>query len=163
ISVNAHGMDHQAGSVAGSIRTMRVMLADGSIVECSKTQNRELFDLVVGGYGLFGVILDAELDVADNVIYRTGRKVIDYKEFSEQFARATEPDKTVGLMYGHLSTAPRTFLREMLIYSYTQTDDDGATRAPLGEPAATKLRRLTINLSKESSWFQELKWYFEKN
>jgi FAD/FMN-containing dehydrogenase len=163
ISVNAHGMDHQAGSVAGSIRTMRVMLADGSIVECSKTQNRELFDLVVGGYGLFGVILDAELDVADNVVYRTGRKVIDYKDFSELFARAIEPDKAVGLMYGHLSTAPRTFLREMLIYSYTQVDDAGATRAPLGEPAATKLRRLTINLSKESNWFQELKWYFEKN
>ncbi|TGW07192.1 FAD-binding oxidoreductase, partial [Mesorhizobium sp. M2D.F.Ca.ET.145.01.1.1] len=28
LSVNAHGMDHQAGSVAGSIRSMRVMLAD---------------------------------------------------------------------------------------------------------------------------------------
>jgi FAD/FMN-containing dehydrogenase len=163
ISVNAHGMDHQAGSVAGSIRSMRVMLADGAIVECSRTQNRELFDLAVGGYGLFGVILDAELDVADNLVYRTGREVIDYKDFPDLFARAIEPDKAVGLMYGHLSTAPHSFLREMLIYRYTQTDDAGATRAPLGEPAATKLRRLTINLSKESGFFQELKWYFEKN
>jgi len=29
ISVNAHGMDHQAGAVMGSLRSMRVMLADG--------------------------------------------------------------------------------------------------------------------------------------
>lgn len=163
ISVNAHGMDHQAGSVGGSIRAMRVMLADGSIVECSRAQNRELLDLAVGGYGLFGVILDAELEIADNLVYQTGRKVIDYKDFPDLFARAIEPDKAVGLMYGHLSTAPHSFLREMLIYSYTQVDDQGAVRAPLGEPAATKLRRLTINLAKESGFFQELKWYFEKN
>jgi FAD/FMN-containing dehydrogenase len=163
ISVNAHGMDHQAGSVAGSIRAMRVMLADGTIVECSPTKDRELFALVVGGYGLFGVILDAELEVVDNVVYRTGRQVIDYEQFPGLFARTIEPDKSVGLMYGHLSTAPHSFLREMLIYSYTQVDDTGAVRAPLGEPVATKLRRLTINLSKESGLFQELKWYFEKN
>ena len=29
ISVNAHGMDHQAGALAKSIRSMKVMLADG--------------------------------------------------------------------------------------------------------------------------------------
>ena len=31
ISVNAHGMDHQAGALAKSIKSMRVMLADGSL------------------------------------------------------------------------------------------------------------------------------------
>src|SRR5450631_3816437 len=49
ISVNAHGMDHQAGAVAKSIKSMRVMLADGSLRTVSPTENRELFDLVVGG------------------------------------------------------------------------------------------------------------------
>src|SRR5687768_6786956 len=39
ISVNAHGMDHQAGSVGGTIRSMRVMLADGSIVDLSRDEN----------------------------------------------------------------------------------------------------------------------------
>ena len=60
ISVNAHGMDHQAGSVAGTIRSMRVMLADGSVVTCSRTENADLFRHVVGGYGLFGVVLSAD-------------------------------------------------------------------------------------------------------
>ena len=71
ISVNAHGMDHQAGSVAGTIRSMRVMLADGSVVACSRGENAELFRHVVGGYGLFGVILSAELDIVDNAVYRS--------------------------------------------------------------------------------------------
>src|SRR5437660_4148255 len=69
ISVNAHGMDHQAGAVMDSIRSLRVMLADGKIVTASPDENSDLFALVVGGYGLFGVILSAELEVVLNDIY----------------------------------------------------------------------------------------------
>ena len=81
ISVNAHGMDHQAGALAKSIKSMKVMLADGSLRTVSATENKDLFDLVVGGYGLFGVIVEAELDIADNLVYKTERRLMDYKEF----------------------------------------------------------------------------------
>src|SRR6266540_1539715 len=43
IAVNAHGMDHRAGSVAATVRSMRVMLADGSIQTLSPTDNPRLF------------------------------------------------------------------------------------------------------------------------
>ena len=85
------------------------MLADGSLKTASSSENKELFDLVVGGYGLFGVIVEAELDIADNLVYQTGRRVLDYKEFPALFAGEIEKDKNVGLMYGHLSTAPSSF------------------------------------------------------
>lgn len=163
ISVNAHGMDHQAGAMARSIKAMRVMLADGSVQEVSRARNRELFDLVVGGYGLFGIILEAELEIADNAIYQTGRRMLDYKDFPAVFAREIENDTKVALMYGHLSTAPSSFLREMLVYTYTQIDDAGAERKPLGEVSATKMRRLVINLSKQGWFFKELKWFSEKH
>src|SRR5689334_24764644 len=53
ISVNAHGMDHQAGALAKSIKSMKVMLADGSEKTVSPTENKDLIDIEVGGYGLF--------------------------------------------------------------------------------------------------------------
>jgi FAD/FMN-containing dehydrogenase len=163
ISVNAHGMDHQAGAVAKSIKSMKVMLADGSLKTASPTENRELFDLVVGGYGLFGVIVEAELDIADNLVYQTGRRVLDYKAFPALFADEIEKDSSIGLMYGHLSTAPSTFLQEMLLYTYTKADGADFQRQPLGDVSGTKLRRLTINLSKQGPLFQELKWLSEKH
>jgi FAD/FMN-containing dehydrogenase len=163
ISVNAHGMDHQAGAVARSIKSMRVMLADGSLRNVSPTENKELFDLVVGGYGLFGVIVEAELDIADNPVYQTGRRVLDYHEFPALFAGEIEKDADIGLMYGHLSTAPSSLLREMLLYTYTKVEGTDFQRAPLGEPSGTRLRRLTINLSKQGPLFQELKWLSEKH
>ena len=35
------------------------MLADGTIVRCSRTENSELFSLVIGGYGLFALATKA--------------------------------------------------------------------------------------------------------
>jgi FAD/FMN-containing dehydrogenase len=163
ISVNAHGMDHLAGALARSIKSMKVMLADGTVKTASSTENKELFDLVVGGYGLFGVIVEAELDIADNLVYQTGRRVLDYKEFPALFSGEIEKDKNIGLMYGHLSTAPSSFLKEMLLYTYTKVDGSDFNRKPLGEVSGVKLRRLTVNLSKQGPLFQEMKWFSEKH
>jgi FAD/FMN-containing dehydrogenase len=163
ISVNAHGMDHRAGAVGSTVRAMRVMLADGSIRTVSRDEDPRLFRLVIGGYGLFGVILDAELDVTDNVIYRSERRVVDYREFPRLFRDEIEPEKRFGLMYGHLSTAEPRFLREMLLYTYAQVDAPVAELPPLGEVRGVKLRRLLFNLSKHGALAMRLKWFAEKH
>lgn len=162
ISVNAHGMDHQAGALMGSIRSLRIMRADGSVVTASRTENADLFRHAVGGYGLFGVILDAELDVVPNDIYRSERAVIATRDFPARFARI-EADPGIGLMYAHMSTAPGSLLDEALVYTYHKVDEAGAERAQLGEVASTKIRRLTVNLSKRGDMFKAAKWWVEKN
>lgn len=162
ISVNAHGMDHRAGALLGSIRSLRVMLADGRVATVSRTENEELFRHVVGGYGLFGVILSAELEVVPNDVYRSRRAVIATRDFPALFGQI-EADPTVGLMYAHLSTAPGSLLDEALVYTYHKVPDAGLERAPLTEVASTKLRRLTVNLAKRGSFFRSAKWWTEKH
>jgi len=163
IAVNAHGMDHRAGALMGSIRSLRVMLADGRVVTASREENPELFRHVVGGYGLFGIVTEATLDVVPNDIYRSARAVIATKDFPETFA-ALEADPDVGLTYTHLSTAPGNLLDEALVYSYSRVpDESGMERAPLAEVGSVKLRRLTVNMSKRANWLKSLKWWSEKN
>lgn len=162
ISVNAHGMDHRAGALMKSIRSLRVMLADGRIVTASPGENADLFAHVVGGYGLFGVVLTAVLNVVPNDIYRSERVLIDYREFPARFA-AMAADPSIGLTYTHLSTAPGSLLEEALVYSYRRVDDTGLQRPPLGEVASTKLRRLTVNLAKRNDLFKSAKWWAEKH
>ncbi|MES0201920.1 FAD-binding oxidoreductase [Mesorhizobium sp. LNHC209A00] len=163
LSVNAHGMDHQAGSVAGSIRSMRVMLADGSVTICSPTENIELFRHVVGGYGLFGVVLEATLDIVDNAVYRTSREIIKSDDFPKFFAEVLEPNKDIGLFYGHLSTAPGNFLEDMIVYRYDKVAEQPPADQPaLGEPDGVGLKRVIMNMAKWGSAFQELKWFTEK-
>ena len=71
ISVNAHGMDHRPDRV-GRIDSRDAGDAAGrrAVRTVSRDRAPELFHLVVGGYGLFGVILDVELDVVPNDVYR---------------------------------------------------------------------------------------------
>jgi FAD/FMN-containing dehydrogenase len=161
IAVNAHGMDHQAGSVGRTVRAMRVMLADGSIRTVSRTENPELFRLVVGGYGLFGVILDADLEVTDNAVYRSERRIMRYGDFPSVFRDEILPEKRYGLTYAHLSTAPPSLLDEMILYTYRQEDGPAAI-PPLGEVRGVKLRRLVFNLSKQGALPMRLKWFAEK-
>lgn len=162
ISVNAHGMDHQAGAVATSIKSLRLMKADGSIVTVSPTQNEELFRHVVGGYGLFGVILDVELEIVDNTIYDFQHQVISYTDFPNFFAKEIEHNDQLGLFYSHLSTAPHNFLKEMLLYKYVTSPDQNLQIPPLAEGTHTKLKRLVLNTSKYSWVAKELKWFAEK-
>jgi FAD/FMN-containing dehydrogenase len=163
ISVNAHGMDHHAGSVGRTIRAMRVMLPDGTVRTVSREQDPQLFNLVVGGYGLFGIILDADLEVTDNVVYRSERRVLDYKSFPDLFERELSKDPSYGLMYGHLSTSPGSLLQEMLLYTYRSVDATGAAIPPLGEVSQIKLRRLVFNLAKLGPMWMRLKWFAEKH
>ncbi|MEZ4862279.1 MAG: FAD-binding oxidoreductase [Caldilineaceae bacterium] len=162
ISVNAHGMDHQVGAIGRTIRSMRLMLADGSVRTLSPVENPDLFRLVIGGYGLFGVILEATLEITPNVIYAPGRRVLYYESFPMVFATELAPDPNLGLMYAHLSTAPQSLLREMLIYTYERQDAPDAVIAPLGEVSATKLRRFVLNFSKLGNIPMRMKWFAEK-
>lgn len=164
ISVNAHGMDHQAGAMAGSVRSITLMLADGAVVTCSREENAVLFRHVVGGYGLFGVILEAELEVVPNAVYHTTREVIRARDFPGYFENRIEASTGLGLFYGHLSTAPGNFLDEMIVYRYDEVAGEPPADMPeLGLPGAVGLKRLIMNLAKRGGFFQTLKWYAEKH
>jgi len=66
ISVNVHGRYVGLGPLVLSVRAIAVVLADGELQEATPTRNAELFYGVVGGYGGLGVIVEAELELADN-------------------------------------------------------------------------------------------------
>ena len=66
ISVNVHGRYMGLGPLILSVRALKLVLANAGVIEATPTQNREIFYGAVGGYGALGVIVEAELDLADN-------------------------------------------------------------------------------------------------
>lgn len=165
ISVNAHGMDHNSGAVENSIVSMRVMLPSGEIVTTSRTENVDLYETVVGGYGLAAIILDAELTITPNDVYESERVVMPFSEFPNYFENQIKNDDRVGLMYTHISTAPTTLLDESIVYVYRKTETPVATDEipPLQEVSNVKLRRFFMNMSKAGAIPQQLRWWAEKH
>jgi FAD/FMN-containing dehydrogenase len=85
---------------------MRVMLADGTVHKVSREHEPELFRSVIGGYGLFGVVLDVELELVESETYRLRSRVIDSVDFPAVYQSDVAGNDNVRLAYTHLSTAP---------------------------------------------------------
>jgi FAD/FMN-containing dehydrogenase len=162
LSVNAHGIDPVPGPIAPTVRSLRIMLSDGNIVKASATENAELFSHALGGYGLFGVILDVELAVVDNEMYMRKTYYMDYKEFPKFYRANVENNTGIGLAFGRLSVAPQSFLRETALHSYTRTQFAGQL-PPLQPAQHDTLDRFIINLSKTGGGGRWLRWALEKN
>ena len=85
LSVNCHGRYMGLGSVVMSVREIRVVMADGGVKNASPTHNAELFYAVIGGYGGVAVIVEAELDLADNVKVKRLARKMDSAEYISHF------------------------------------------------------------------------------
>ncbi|HEU4882134.1 MAG TPA: FAD-binding oxidoreductase [Longimicrobium sp.] len=88
LSVNVHGRYAGLGPIISTVRSFRIVLADGSVRTASPTENPEIFYGAIGGYGGLGVITQATLELADNVPVRRTRVTMPVAEYAAWFRRA---------------------------------------------------------------------------
>lgn len=90
IANDVHGKGHHAqGSFARSVVSMRVLLADGSVVTASRTENEDLFWASFGGMGLLGIVVEATilLRKIETTYYRQKAIVVnDLEQMLDAFA-----------------------------------------------------------------------------
>lgn len=64
IANDVHGKAHHSqGSFANCVQSMRILLASGDVVTCSRDELSDLFWASFGGMGLLGVVLNATLQL----------------------------------------------------------------------------------------------------
>ena len=54
LSVNAHGRYIGCGPLIETVRNITILLANGSLIKASRTENEALFRAAIGGYGILG-------------------------------------------------------------------------------------------------------------
>jgi len=161
LSVNGHGIDPSPGSISSTVRSIRVMLSTGQVVEASPLENADLFRHVLGGYGLFGVILDVDLNVVPNEMYSREAAYLDYKDFPRYYDSKIAKSDDIGLVFGRLSVAPWSYLRETAVHVYRKVPFDGSVPA-LTPPKHENLARFVVNASKTGAMGRSLRWTLEK-
>ncbi|MFO1484101.1 MAG: FAD-binding oxidoreductase [Verrucomicrobiaceae bacterium] len=162
LSVNCHGWQHNSGPIASTVRSLRVITADGQVHVCGPDTEPELFRLVLGGYGLFGIITEATLAVVEDEIYvpRTVKVTPDkYNCVFHELTTGDEAQKRVGMAYGRINTAPLGFLQSGTITLLER--DAQVTEA--GEPNAfmQSLKRLVFRGGVGSAFGKQLRWIAE--
>ncbi|PGD66356.1 FAD-binding oxidoreductase, partial [Bacillus toyonensis] len=81
----------------------RLLMADGKVRNVSREENADLFPYVIGGYGLFGVILDVTLKLTNDELYETHTRVLDYKEYSSYFKNKVRREENIRMHLARIS------------------------------------------------------------
>lgn len=145
IAANIHGRGLLMQPLGNDIEDLTLVNAEGECIVCSRERNPELFSLVIGGYGLFGIIYSATLRLAPRQRVRRIVDIIDLDDaMNAVFRRAGE-----GCLYGDFQFAINPhdpgFLRRGVFACYMPSaDEEGESTeaADLGPDAWLKLLKL---------------------
>lgn len=161
-SVNAHGWAVPLGPVGTTVRSLRLMLADGEVVTLSRTDEPELFGLAMGGYGLLGAILDFEMEMVPDAVLAPTVELMPASQFGPRFQQAVRGPGVV-MAYGRLSVARGEFLQHALMTTFRRT-----TGAPPRLPSADSREGVLSSVTREvyraqigSEYWKKARWYAE--
>ena len=155
IANDVHGKNHHhAGSFGCHVRSVTLLRSDGSRPACSWTEHSDLFAATIGGLGLTGLILDAEvklipipsaeLEVEDVAFYSV-------EEFSALSHEATGWEYTVSWV----DTCERKGGVVRGIFSRARHADNGAGLAP-GRSTPTLAVPFALPVSLVNRWTVDL-------
>lgn len=97
LSVNAHGRYVHEGAIINSVKSFRIILADGQVYYASRDENPALFFAAIGGYGGIGVITHVTLELVDNYPIERRVEYVDFHKFLGYFRDNILFDESVEL------------------------------------------------------------------
>ncbi|MCY9698275.1 FAD-binding oxidoreductase [Paenibacillus alginolyticus] len=164
ISINAHGRDIRNGSLIESVQSFRLLMAKGQIKHVSRTENAELFPLALGGYGLFGIIMDVTLKLTDDELYRMNTTAMKVADYSSYFVQNVLANPDIHMHLARISVTPEQPLTEMYAINYTLDKT-----APLTDHNKLKTSesgvipsKLLFNLNRSFDWAKNTFWDLQK-
>ncbi len=121
LSVNSHGRYMGLGPVILSTKQIKVILADGSIIEADRTNNPDIFFGIIGGYGGLGVIIEVTLELVDNSKIERISKKLSIEDYPQYFAENIKNSTKV--IFHNADLYPSEYKKVMAI-SWIITDKD---------------------------------------
>ncbi|MBE8724237.1 FAD-binding oxidoreductase [Flavobacterium hungaricum] len=160
ISVNGHGWQSDSPPISSSVLSFTLLNAEGQIVNCSRTENPELFKLVMGGYGLFGVILEVKLKVVDNKALKFKYFRLSPEKYVSYYKKLVSDNPKVNLVFGRLKIANQEFLEEATINFFEETDQKPLSLQKQNQKNQ-EIKRLVFRSSVRSEYGKRLRWDLE--
>lgn len=101
LSSNIHGRGLKMKPMIEDVESFTLIDANGDIKNCSRKENKELFKLVIGGYGLFGVIGNVKVRLSPVKTLERVVELIEVKDFIPLVSKRIQE----GFLYGDFQFA----------------------------------------------------------
>jgi FAD/FMN-containing dehydrogenase len=156
-SVNAHGWATPFGPMGSTVRSIRILLADGSHVTASKTENSDIFAAAMGGYGLIGLITDLEVEAVPAALYEPIFEQMPADAFAAAFQAKVQQ---APMAYGRLNVDRDGFFDDALLLSYIPTDGERTDPNPPGA-LISRIKNSIFRYQTENEWAKRRRWGLE--
>jgi hypothetical protein len=160
-SVNAHGWPVTFSSAGSTVRSIKMLLANGDHVTCSRTENADLFSHAMGGYGLFGIITELEVDMVPNANLKPSFEVMPGELLGQAFAEKLKEDPKIQMAYGRINIAIDKFFDEAMLISYVPSEDQSNIAPASGSGFVSKISRDIFRQQVGSDRWKNLRWGIE--
>ena len=136
LAANVHGRGLTLKPMIGDVESFTLINASGNTLTCSRTENPELFRLVIGGYGLFGVITTVDLRLGRRTKLERIVEVISLKDLLPKIDQRIKDGFQYGDFQYAIDPTGDDFLTRGVFSCYRPVKDDRVMPAQQKELAA---------------------------
>ena len=159
LSANVHGRDPRFGPVIETVRSIELVLANGKVVTSSRSINPALFYAAIGGYGLLGVIVSAEIELTDNLPLEKTTRKIDIQNYAVELQNVVND---LSLHYGRCSFVPgKSFLTECYSTNFSEISNNRII-SKLEPERNIKRNTLVFDASRNGDLGKMTRWNLQK-
>ncbi|OGY62752.1 MAG: hypothetical protein A3G58_02385 [Candidatus Colwellbacteria bacterium RIFCSPLOWO2_12_FULL_46_17] len=124
ISSNSHGRGLAMKPIVDNIETLTIINNQGELVRCSRNENSDLFKLVIGGYGLFGIIVSATLRLVPRRKIQRTVEVIGIETLIDLFKKRISEGFLYGDFQFSIDEKNDDFMHKGVLSTYKPIDSD---------------------------------------
>ncbi len=118
ISAAAHGRGLAMQPISADVESLTLVDADGVLQTCSRENNSQLFSLVIGGYGLFGLIYSVKLRLTKRLKLIRIVDVVELDDASNAISRRLNDGYLYGDFQYSIDPADHRFMQKGVFACY---------------------------------------------
>ncbi|MDQ7949314.1 MAG: FAD-binding oxidoreductase [Pedobacter sp.] len=118
LSVNVHGRYIGQGPIILSVKTIKVVMANGEVCLASPTSNSDIFYAAIGGYGGIGVIAEVCLSLTENCKIERKTQLMAIGKYRQYFMDSIRNHE--GLIFHNADIFPDDY-QQVRAISYVKT------------------------------------------
>lgn len=161
LAANVHGRGLRLRPIIQDVESFELVNAQGETIRCSRSENRELFALVIGGYGLFGIVSKVVLRLVPRQKVERVVEIRNVDDVMGAFVNRIAAGYTYGDFQFSIDDASEDFMRKGVFACYRPVDPATPMAPEQKELAASDwIQLLTLAHADKSRAFDRYAGYY---
>lgn len=160
---NIHGRDPRFGTIIETVKGFHLLNAEGKLIYVSRTTNPKLFSLVIGGYGLFGIVTDVDLEVTNNDILKKETVIMPCTEYPAFVKANILNNGKIQLHYARPNITLKNLFKECSVTSFSKVARNQEQLNKLDKEKMVATTKWLFNLSRKFEAGKKFRWYLQEH